>query len=77
MEQAIGSLGQAVESFSKGVASASAGVAVAQTAYGLSLKLSVEADLDASVLVAFLAAKIGGPIPAEVATFIEMALKAT
>lgn len=77
MEQNIGSVGNATETYSKGVASAVATVAVPQTSYGLTLKVSAEADLDAKVLVAYLAAKIGGPVPAEVAAFIELALGAT
>lgn len=76
MEQQLGNVGQAVESYSKGVASASANLAVAQTAYGLSAKVGLELDLDAKVLIAYLAAKIGGPIPAEVAAFLESALAA-
>lgn len=77
MEQKLGSVGLADESYAKGVASAKASVTVPSTAYGLKLNVSVEADLDASVLIGYLAGKIGGPIPAEVASFIELALKAT
>jgi hypothetical protein len=64
------------ESFASGVASAKVSVLVPQTAWGLTLKLPLELDLDATVLIAYLAAKIGGPIPAEVAVFLETALKA-
>lgn len=77
MDQKLGSVGQADESYSKGVASASASVAVPQTSYGLTLKLTAEADLDAKVLIGYLAAKIGGPVPAEVASFLESALGST
>jgi hypothetical protein len=77
MEQSIGNVGNAVESYAKGVASAVATVAVPQTAYGLTLKISAEADLDSAVLIAYLAAKIGGVVPAEVAAFLELALKST
>jgi hypothetical protein len=75
--QALGSLGTATESLSAGVASAKASGALAQTAWGLSLNVSVEADLDAKKLIGYLAGKIGGPIPAEVATFLEAALATT
>lgn len=77
MEQKLGNVGVADESYADGVATAKATVSVPQTAYGLKLNVSIEADMDASVLVGYLAAKIGGPIPAEVASFIELALKAT
>lgn len=65
------------ESYAAGVASAKASVSVPQTSYGLTLKISAEADLDAGTLIGYLAAKIGGPIPAEVAVFLESALKST
>lgn len=77
MEQKLGNIGVADESYASGVAKATATVSVPQTSYGLTLKLSAEADLDAAVLIDFLAKKIGGPVPAEVASFLELALKAT
>jgi hypothetical protein len=77
MEQNIGNVGIVTESYAAGVASAVVAVAVPPTSYGLNVKLSAELDLDAKVLIGYLAAKIGGPVPAEVATFIEGALAAT
>lgn len=76
MEQALGNVGKADESYAKGVASASVSVAVPATSYGLSLNVSVGANLDAKILIAYLAAKIGGTVPAEVASFLEAALAA-
>lgn len=80
MEQAtqqIGSVGSVTESFSAGVAAVEASLVLPQTAWGLSGSLPLKLSLDSKVLIAYLAAKIGGPIPAEVASFLEMALAAT
>lgn len=77
MEQAIGSYGKLDETYSKGVASASGSFSAPANEFGLSLSLQLKADLDAKTLVAYLAAKVGGPIPAEVAAFIESALAIT
>ncbi len=77
MEQNLGNLGKVDESYAKGVANASVTFALPTNSFGLSVKANIEADLDAKTLVAFLAAKIGGPIPAEVASFIEAALAIT
>lgn len=74
-EQNIGSVGSVTESYSKGVASVDAEVKLPQTSYGLEVVVSIKGDLDASKLIAYLAGKIGGPIPAEVASFLEGALK--
>lgn len=76
MEQAIGNVGKADETYSKGVAGASVSLAVLPTAYGLSFGVSVNASLDAKILIGYLAARIGGPVPAEVALFLETALAA-
>ncbi len=77
MEQSLGNLGSASETYAKGVAGASAVLNLPATAFGLSLSIQANASLDAKILVAYLAAKIGGPVPAEVASFIELALAAT
>lgn len=77
MEQKLGSVGVADESFSKGVASTSASAEIPATSFGLSGSVQLKLDLDAKILVGYLAAKIGGPVPAEVASFIELALAAT
>lgn len=74
MEQKIGDVGVMDESYAKGVASVTATISVPSTSYGLSIKISAEADLDAKILIGYLAGKIGGPIPAEVAAFLENAL---
>lgn len=76
-EQKVGNFITADESYAAGVAGAKAVATVPQTAYGLKLNVSVEADLDAGVLIGYLAGKIGGPVPAEVASFLQLALKAT
>lgn len=75
--QKIGSVGQVTENFDKGVASASGSAALPPTNFGLSVGVQVTASLDAKILIGFLAAKIGGPIPAEVAAFLEATLAAT
>lgn len=77
MDQNIGSVGKASESYSKGVATASAEVALPNTSFGLTVSLEANVSLDAKVLIAFLATKVGGPVPAEVASFIEAALAVT
>lgn len=77
MQQALGTLGQVTETYSGGVASAQVAVNVPQTSYGLSINVQATASLSATTLIGYLAAKIGGPVPAEVAAFLEMALKAT
>lgn len=77
MEQKVGNYAVADESYSAGVATAKATVAIPETKYGLKVNVSVEADLDAKTLVGYLAAKIGGPVPTEVAAFIESALAVT
>lgn len=76
MEQKIGSVGDIQESYSKGVVSVQGSAAFPANSFGLSLKVSIEGDLDAKVLIGYLAQKIGGPIPAEVASFLELALAA-
>jgi hypothetical protein len=76
-EQKIGSVGSASESYAKGVASADASVSVPQNAFGLSVSLQLNVSLDAKILIGYLAGKIGGPVPAEVASFLELALAAT
>jgi hypothetical protein len=75
MEQQVNQFIKTDESYSKGVAQATATVAVPQTAWGLSLDVTAVAKLDAPTLIGYLAGKIGGPIPAEVALFLETALK--
>jgi hypothetical protein len=77
MEQNLGTMGQVVESYSKGVVSAAANANLPATAFGLSLTLQANVSLDAKVLIGYLAAKIGGPVPAEVAAFLETALAVT
>jgi hypothetical protein len=77
MEQQIGNYVKADETFSGGIATAKVTAAVPQTSYGLKLNVTIEADMDAGVLIGYLAGKIGGPVPAEVASFIQLALKAT
>jgi hypothetical protein len=75
--QNLGSVGELTESYSAGVASASASAALPVTSFGLTLNVQATASLDAKVLIAYLAAKLGGPIPAEVAAFLESVLAAT
>lgn len=74
MEQKLGNIAVLDESYSKGVVSASGSAALPVNAFGLSLGVQVNATLDAKILIGYLAAKIGGPIPAEVAAFLESAL---
>lgn len=77
MEQKLGSFGDVQESYAKGVASLSATAALPATEFGLQVSVKLEGSIDAKVLVAYLAAKIGGPVPAEVASFLETALALT
>jgi hypothetical protein len=74
MEQNIGNVGQVTESYSKGVVSATGAVALPANPWGLTVGLQVNASLDAKILIAYLAAKVGGPVPATVAEFLESAL---
>ncbi len=74
-EQKLGSVGEATETYAKGVASTSVAITPIATAFGLLLSGQLNASLDASVLIAYLAAKIGGPVPAEIASFLETAIK--
>jgi len=73
--QNIGSDVKVSESLAAGVVSVSGSAALPATDFGLTLSVQVTGGLDASVLISFLAAKIGGPVPAEVAAFLEAALK--
>lgn len=73
-KQELGSFGEVSESYSAGVGSVSASAALPKTAFGLSAKISIEADLDAKDLIEYLAQKIGGPVPETVAQFLEAAL---
>lgn len=75
--QKLGALGSVQESYAAGVASVSGSVALPATAFGLSASADLKLSLDAKALIEYIAAKIGGPVPAEVAAFLEMALKAT
>lgn len=75
--QKLGDFGSATESLAAGVASVAASAALPLNAFGLSLSVEVKAALDAKVLIGYLAAKIGGPVPSEVAAFLEAALAAT
>ncbi len=76
-EQQLGTFGEVTETFSKGVAKATLSAALPPTSFGLKLNVSVDGSLDAKSLIDYLAAKIGGPVPAEVASFIEAALALT
>jgi hypothetical protein len=75
--QNLGSVATVTESYSAGVGSAGIAANLPQTVWGLSGNVALNLKLDASVLIAYLAAKIGGPIPTEVAAFLEATLKAT
>ena len=77
MDQKLGSFGDATETFSAGVAKAAVTAVLPATSFGLTGSVQVALSLDAGTLIAFIAAKIGGPVPAEVAAFLEAALKAT
>ena len=77
MEQNLGTLGTVTESYAAGVAGVVVAAALPPTAFGLQFNLSLSGSLDASTLIGYLAGKVGGPIPAEVAAFLELALKAT
>ena len=74
-EQKLGSVGEATETYAKGVATASVAITPVTTAFGLSLSGQLNVSQDAALLIAYLAAKIGGPVPAEIASFLETALK--
>ena len=75
-EQKIGNVGSASESFAAGIAKASVAADLPPMSFGLKASVQVNLELDSSALIEFLAKKIGGPVPAEVASFLEMALKA-
>jgi hypothetical protein len=75
--QPLGSFGSASEDYSAGVGSASASAAIPATTFGLSGQVQVTVSLDAKILIGYLAGKIGGPVPAEVAAFLEAALAAS
>lgn len=77
MEQNLGTFGTATESYSKGVASAQVQGNLPANAFGLSLQVSVTGSINAETLISYLAGKIGGAVPAEVASFINLALSAT
>ncbi len=72
--QKVGNVGQVEESFTAGIATVKGDVALPKTAFGLTIKVGVEADLDSTTLIEYLAAKAGGPVPEAVAKFIEGAL---
>ena len=74
MQQKIGDVGSISETFATGVAAVSAQLNLPATTFGLQIGVAVNGTLDAKILIAYLAAKIGGPIPAEVASFLEAAL---
>ncbi len=77
VSQSLPNLGSVSESYAAGVASANASLALPETAWGLTIAVQASASLDAKKLIGYLAAKAGGPVPAEVASFIEAALAAT
>ena len=77
MEQQIGSLGSITESYAAGVVSAAGSLAIPPTSFGLGGSVQLSLTLSAPLLIAYLASKIGGAVPADVATFIEAALKAS
>lgn len=75
--QKLGSVGTATETFAAGVETAAVAVSLPETAWGLTVGVQANQSLDAKKMITYMAAKIGGPIPAEVAVFVDSYLAAS